>query len=179
MKNSFTLLLLVLALFSGTAEARAQTAPRHEIALSYGLGSSSMVVGVTASVFAAIFGKSTDLQFIGPVSGEYFYHVSDLVGVGGIACYAFFRDQSPEEGSINPISCYTLLPAVKFDWLRHERFGMYSKLGAGASWFSSDQFTFNLQASLVGAEFGDRVRGFLELGLGEQGFVLGGIRYRF
>ena len=35
------------------------------------------------------------------------------------------------------------------------------------------------QASLIGAEFGKQFRGFAELGVGEQGFLLAGIRYKF
>jgi hypothetical protein len=28
-------------------------------------------------------------------------------------------------------------------------------------------------------EFGSQIRGFAELGVGEQGFLLGGVRYKF
>lgn len=35
------------------------------------------------------------------------------------------------------------------------------------------------QASLVGAEFGNAFRGFLELGCGEQGILVAGLRYKF
>jgi len=38
---------------------------------------------------------------------------------------------------------------------------------------------FMFQASLIGAEFGKQFRGFAELGVGEQGFLLAGIRYKF
>lgn len=38
----------------------------------------------------------------------------------------------------------------------------------------------NFQISLVGAEVGSRQwRGFAEMGFGEQGILMGGLRYRF
>jgi len=64
---------------------------------------------------------------------------------------------------------------------------MYSKAAVGLtvktqSASGSDDKTkavFNWQASAVGMEFGGAFRGFLELGMGEQGIVLVGLRYRF
>ena len=35
------------------------------------------------------------------------------------------------------------------------------------------------QASLVGVEFGGKLRGFVEAGVGEQGIVLAGLKYKF
>jgi hypothetical protein len=86
------------------------------------------------------------------------------------------------------------MPSVKFNWLRKDHFGMYSKLAAGVSLcnFKSEnenknsesetenQVKFNWQASLIGIEAGgSRLRAFAELGFGEQGIGLLGIRYKF
>ena len=181
---------LILAL-SLCANAGAQNSCTHEFAFSYGLGSTSGFVAVTASVFAAIFAATVVYTFIGPVAGEYFYHVSDLVGVGAVASFAAFRDKGkPGEA---PMTCVALLPGVKLDWLRREHFGMYSKLCAGAAYLTNQgtdpqteedagargSLFFNFQASLLGAEFGGSVRGFAEAGVGEQGFVIAGVRFRF
>jgi hypothetical protein len=38
---------------------------------------------------------------------------------------------------------------------------------------------FNWQLSLLGLEFGSSIRAFAEVGMGEQGIVLGGVRVRF
>ena len=38
---------------------------------------------------------------------------------------------------------------------------------------------FMFQLSLIGAEFGRQLRGFAELGVGDQGFAQAGIRYKF
>ena len=90
------------------------------------------------------------------------------------------------------------MPAVKFNWLRKANWGMYSKVAIGASLANSSKedynengkltgqkentndVFFNFHASLLGVEAGNQhVRGFAELGLGEQGIILGGVRYRF
>ncbi len=191
MSKFFSRLGALIVALSLCANAGAQSSCTHEFAFSYGLGSTSGFVAVSASVIAAIFGATIDYSFIGPVAGEYFYHVSDLVGVGAVASVAAFKDKaSPAE---TPMSCIALLPGVKLDWLRREHFGMYSKLCVGAAYLtnpgaksdaedgkaSAGTLFFNFQASLLGAEFGGGVRGFVEAGAGEQGFVGGGVRFRF
>ncbi len=191
MSKFFSRLGALIVALSLCANAGAQSSCTHEFAFSYGLGSTSGFVAVSASVIAAIFGATIDYSFIGPVAGEYFCHVSDLVGVGAVASVAAFKDKaSPAEPAM---TCVALLPGVKLDWLRREHFGMYSKLCAGAAYLTNPgakndtedgkaqagTLFFNFQASLLGAEFGGGVRGFVEAGVGEQGFVVGGVRFRF
>ena len=38
---------------------------------------------------------------------------------------------------------------------------------------------FMFQLSFVGVEFGSKLRGFAEAGIGDQGFIQAGIRYKF
>ena len=79
-------------------------------------------------------------------------------------------------------------------WLQKKNFGLYSKLGLGATLrsekieFTSDskkgetnsQVHVNWQVSLLGVEAGaENIRGFIELGTGEQGIALIGARYKF
>jgi len=88
----------------------------------------------------------------------------------------------------------TLMPAVKLDWLRQKNFGMYSKLAIGATLrsekidyetaghddYSNTEMHVNWQVSLLGLEVGGRnLRGFLEVGTGEQGIFDIGLRYKF
>ena len=89
---------------------------------------------------------------------------------------------------------FTLMPAVKFDWLRKSHFGMYSKLAVGAT-LRSEEYTskndskrdytdstvhLNWQVTAIGIEAGSTtVRGFAELGTGEQGVILAGVRCKF
>lgn len=174
--------------------------PKNEFALGYGAISNSNVLDVFTDVVSAIFGaRFNNKKFLGPFSAEYFYHVSPLVGVGGITVFNHHAQdvmQNEQVTGKRTSNCFTILPAVKFNWLRKHKWGMYSKVGLGYTRAeykttgkdsegtytkdsSGDNF-FNFQASLVGIEAGNRnVRGFAELGFGEQGLIHGGIRFRF
>lgn len=182
--------------------AQAQEETRHEIAVTYGAVPSSLWFDVFANVIPSIFGEKHDnTQYIGPIGMEYFYHTSPLVGVGAVAVFSTnnedtYRNETLSKHKLR--SYYTLMPAVKFNWLRKNNWGMYSKLALGASLghFSSQGYNengkltgekttsnevfFNFQASVIGIEAGNsHVRGFVELGPGEQGVALVGIRCKF
>ncbi len=94
---------------------------------------------------------------------------------------------------------YTIMPTVKIDWLRKKNVGLYSKIGAGMTLihetqkddeksgmkgektdYSKNSVMFNFQVSAIGVEVGSpKFRGFAELGYGEQGIALIGLRYKF
>ena len=93
---------------------------------------------------------------------------------------------------------FSFMPSVKLNWLRKHNWGLYSKVAAGATYirFAQDDYDdngkktnekrtvndlmFNFQASLIGIEAGGQnVRGFIELGVGEQGVALAGVRCKF
>lgn len=174
--------------------------PKNELAVGYGAVSSSNVLDVFVDVVSAMFGaRYQNDKFLGPFSAEYFYHVSPLVGVGGIGVYNHHSQdvlQSDEVTGERTSDYITIMPAVKFNWLRKRKWGMYSKVGLGYTRAefkttgkdSSGNYTkdssgdnfFNFQVSLVGIEAGNRsMRGFAELGFGEQGLIHGGLRFRF
>ena len=171
---------------------------KHEVAISYGIDSNSQIIDVFEEIGGAMFGgKLENEKFFGPISAEYFYHVKNWLGVGAILAYGQ-NTQDVMSGSDkigeSKNSYYTLMPAVKFDWLRKKNFGMYSKLAVGATLrsekydssnnsnndYSDSEVHVNWQASLLGIEAGSpTVRGFAELGTGEQGIVLAGVRVKF
>ena len=82
---------------------------------------------------------------------------------------------------------FTLMPAVKCNWINKNNFALYSKLGLGATYMSykatgsdnDSKVYFMCQVSAIGVEFGSKLRGFFEAGGGEQGIILGGIKYKF
>ena len=128
---------------------------KHEVAVSYGIDSNSIVA----------FGQSTQ----DVMSGNYKIGESKN-------------------------TYYTLMPAVKFDWLRKKHFGMYSKAAVGATLrnekynsdvsssrdYNDSEVHVNWQASFLGIEVGSpTLRGFVELGTGEQGIILAGVRCKF
>lgn len=148
-----------------------------------------------------------DESYIPNLSAEYYYHVSKLVGLGGFVAfngmdrdmYANFTNNATGATSKEKIGKasrrnLSIVPTAKFDWLRKKNFGMYSKLAFGTTMrnekadyespekegYSETTFEVNWQISLLGLEAGsERLRGFLELGTGEQGIGLIGLRYKF
>ena len=90
------------------------------------------------------------------------------------------------------------MPSVKFNWLRKNHWGLYSKLAAGVTYAyfnekyydelgkniddkaTANDIVFNFQATAIGVEAGgSHVRAFTELGIGEQGIALAGVRFKF
>ena len=176
---------------------------KHEISIAYGGGSTSQILDAWTKVGTSLgsFGTATfdNEKLFGPISAEYFYRINNVIGVGAIGAFMRSNEEARVSGHEygDKTSTYiTVMPAVKFNWLRKHKWGMYSKVGLGYTRAeykttgkdsegtytkdsSGDNF-FNFQASLVGIEAGNRnVRGFAELGFGEQGLIHGGIRFRF
>lgn len=169
---------------------------RHEAAVSYGVCPSSVWVHIFADIIDALTGSEyDDSQFIGPISAEYFYHPKTWVGLGGIFSFNTRHNDRLKNGTKvgeRDRTYFTVMPAVKFDYLRTKNFGMYVKIGAGYTFGSDTEKCdgkednkdthgfFNFQLSLLGLEAGSQhLRGFAELGVGEQGMLLAGLRYKF
>ena len=173
---------------------------KHEVGISYGALSNTTwlsiadAMGTTLTMGAL---RYDDGNFTGPIAVEYFYHLNPVVGVGAIGAFAhetkdiLFSNEKYGEAKNTFI---TVLPAVKFNWLRKKNFGMYSKLAAGLTFASKKEdyskgsvdnrsetkVGFNFQVSALGIEAGsENIRGFVELGVGEQGVALAGIRVKF
>ena len=171
---------------------------KHEVAITLGIYSNSQIIDAFENIGGALVGaKFENESFTGPISAEYFYHVKNWLGVGGIFAYGQNKQDvyllGDKDGEIKN-TYLTLMPAAKFDWLRKKHFGMYSKLAVGATLrnekydsdkassrdYSDSEVHVNWQASLLGIEAGGpTIRGFLELGTGEQGIILAGVRYKF
>lgn len=174
---------------------------RHEIGVTYGAVPNSVWVDIYTDVIAAMFGEShQNNKFFGPIGLEYYYHTSPLIGVGAVAVFTTNNEDAfhnEEQTAHHTKTYFTVMPSVKFNWLRKNGWGLYSKLAAGVTYthFRFDDYEngkktdeettakdllFNFQASLIGVEVGNqRVRGFAELGVGEQGIALAGVRFKF
>ncbi|MBO5539926.1 MAG: hypothetical protein J5980_03155 [Muribaculaceae bacterium] len=177
MKKFF--LFSVLALVA-ILNINAQDGWKHEIGITYGFGAftdlnSSYLDGM-------LFGKQTN--YIGAFGAEYFYRPKSAFGVGLVATFGTCKWNNDLEKSRSKY--FSVMPAVKYNWLNRERFSMYSKAAVGLLiGRDSDGLThkteaaFIWQASAVGAEYGTAFRGFLELGYGEQGILVAGLKYKF
>ncbi len=192
--------ILFALLFFGAVSLQAQDEFKHEVSFGGGYFASSEVLDfcTEASSVAGTFGsvEYDNKSFTPPISLEYFYHLSPLVGVGGIAVYTHGK-----RDIVDRVDAYvgklttdyiTVMPAAKFNWLRKMNWGLYSKVGAGVSFrkeksrvmgegsHTENDVIFNFQATLIGVEAGSSdYRGFIELGLGEQGIINAGVRLRF
>lgn len=196
------ILLLAVAAMMATVNANAwDDNVKQEVGISYGVWSNSDIINAYETIGTNIFGASTgDEHFVGPIGLEYFYHLNSWFSVGGIGVYGQMHQdlfltgkKNGKDGEIKNLYL-TLMPAMKFDWVRKSHFGVYSKLGIGATlrnekvdYDASDKDDYNdtevhvnWQVSLLGLEAGgNRLRGFLEIGTGEQGIFDIGLRYKF
>ena len=173
---------------------------KHEVGISYGVLSNTTWLSIgdamgTTVTFGAV--RYDDGNFTGPIAVEYFYHLSPVIGLGAIGAYTretkdifIINDKYGEAKN----TFFTVMPAAKFNWLRKKNFGMYSKVGAGLTFASKkedyskgsvenqseNKVGFNFQVSALGIEAGSETfRGFVELGVGEQGVALAGVRVKF
>ena len=186
--------VMAVAAMMATLSVNAQDF-KHEVGVFYGFESASNVFSLVTSAISAAAGDQS--SFWGPVGVEYYYNVSPVVGLGAVAAYAGCKaeDEKTHKEDLTE-SFITVMPSVKFNWLRKKHFGMYSALSAGAMFASvkcndnakaadpnaKDETVtvFMFQATALGAEFGgEQFRGFVEAGVGEKGVLCAGLRYKF
>ena len=199
MKKFFATLAIACACCVSMPVQAQEYETRHEIGVSVGFLSNSDWISVFEDVVTAIVtagnAKFDNEKSVGPISAEYFYYVSPLIGVGAIASFSTKKSDmvvGSDKVGVYKTNYFTVLPAVKFDWYRSKYFGAYSKLGVGASLRhdvcdennhekeTDNGVLFNWQASLIGIEAGSpNFRGILEAGCGEQGVLVAGLRCRF
>ena len=187
--------VMVVAAMMAIVSVQAQDELKNELGVFYGFGSASNIFSIITSSISAAVGDQG--SFWGPVGVEYYYHVSPVVGVGAVASYASCKaeDEKTRQDDLTE-SFITVMPSVKFNWLRTKGFGMYSSLSAGVMFVSikcndnakaSDPnakdeslTSFMFQATALGAEFGgEQFRGFVEAGVGEKGLICAGLRCKF
>lgn len=181
----------------GVQTAMAQDEFKHEVAISYGALSNSQILDVFEEAITAPFQGNTTLKddkFFGPISAEYFYHLKPWIGIGGIFVYGqkkgyLYSDSDNKKIGEDKNTYLTVMPAAKFDWFRRANVGLYSKLGVGVTLrhdvsedidYDESNMHVNWQLTAIGVEVGSKqIRAFAELGTGEQGIFLGGIRCKF
>ncbi|MBQ6193329.1 MAG: hypothetical protein IJK43_02705 [Prevotella sp.] len=181
----------------GVQTAMAQDEFKHEVAISYGALSNSQILDVFEEAIMAPFQGGTTLKddkFFGPISAEYFYHLQPWIGIGGILVYGqkkgdLYSDSDNKKIGEDKNTYLTVMPAAKFDWFRRANVGLYSKVGVGVTLrhdvsedidYDESNLHVNWQLTAIGVEVGSKqIRAFAELGTGEQGIFLGGIRCKF
>lgn len=181
----------------GVQTVMAQDEFKHEVAISYGALSNSQIIDIFEEAITAPFQGNTTLKddkFFGPISAEYFYHLEPWIGIGGILVYGqkkgdLYSDSDNKKIGEDKNTYLTVMPAAKFDWFRRANVGLYSKVGVGVTLrhevieeinYDESKMHVNWQLTAIGVEVGSKqIRAFAELGAGEQGIFLGGIRCKF
>ena len=170
---------------------------KHEVAIAFGVASNTQLFDAFEEAFSG-YSYDND-RYMEPISAEYIYHVNKMLGLGAIFTFGNHKQDvynlwsSKKRVGKSTNSYYTLMPAAKFNFLRKKNFGLYSKAGLGVTYQTrniefddgSDDDNekvvhLNWQLTLIGIEAGSPyLRAFAELGIGEQGVVCAGLRYKF
>lgn len=158
---------------------------KNEIRVSYGALTFNQGVNLFVEIITLSFAQM-DINLTGSVNIEYLRYLQRWASVGVSASYEYGREGKNEE--VKSRHHYiTLMPTTKLFWFNRAHFGMYSRLGVGATYAyghidgeDNSHWRPAFQLSGVCLEAGgDSVRGYLELGWGTQGFVQLGISTRF
>ena len=175
------LIPLIISLLLCT-QAFGQTQRNNEISVSYGLLSNSRLYSMLSTILGPILDPGYKETVFGALSVEYFRDLGELVSVGGT--FSYFNLSTVEHEKPNTFNNFSLFPAVKLNWYRRAWFGSYTKIAAGITYrdyfVEKDRVYFNFQVSLLGLEAGPEfLRAYTEIGAGEHGVVVAGLRYRF
>ena len=224
MKKIFaTIIMVAMVATNVNAQSKKYYNTRHEIGITIGSGANSEIIsgladatsiGISAAVTTIITGGNAtgyynygDAQYIPTITAEYYYHINDVIGLGGFVGFnGLNRDMYVNWHNNNTGTHHkektgeatrrnlSIIPGAKFDWLRKKNFGMYSKVGLGVTLmyehqkddveggtdYSHTTVIPNFNCSLLGIEAGsENLRGFVEMGVGEQGILLAGVKYKF
>ena len=196
-----TLLVAALAFMAAT-DLRAQCEDlRNEVSLSYGVGSTSQFGDGLGEGLSKIFSDTEydDGFVLGPISVEYFRHLNNTkLALGGLVSYSKWNsDILKKKGEHEKVgerkrNYFAVMPAIKWYWINKNSLGLYSKGAVGVALLNSKEKDIltntsehetspylMFQLSFIGLEFGKQFRGFVEAGIGEQGFLQAGLRYKF
>lgn len=210
--KKFLVALLAAVVMGSSTRVLAQTEtlsesgmfqPQHEVGVSIGAAPTSVWATISKAIVETVLVTSwgdvkyDNTSWFGSLSGEYFYCVLPKLSLGGVVCFSQDNDDMIRKSDDSKVGdrttrFFTIMPALKWNYLQRKHYGMYMKLAAGYTFESvkedcsnglsdkSNSGFFNMQVSLLGIEAGgQRLRGYTELGFGEQGLLLAGLRYRF
>lgn len=132
---------------------------------------------------------------------HYWNQVSNRIYVGGGLSYLGTTREKTYQNTSNPSDQFMVKNSYKFiliqgqfrfDYLQRERFRLYGKAGVGLmsifynreenrdhNHSQSTAFGPTFDINPIGLEFGENIGGYLEVGVGVQGFIQGGMFFKF
>ncbi len=199
MKRLFTVLLTLIILPWTASAQQEDRPPTGELSVSYGVLGMQQILDFYSDIFLDIMGgvittNSTD--GLGPVTLAYSHRMSDVVSLGVEANVVQLTKECDVNlsGTTYPFTVknmyYSLMPRLDLTWLRSGVFTLSTSISAGVLYLSQksdpskikDQSIAEVtdmymafQVSPLRVRVGGRVGGFLEIGLGHRGMVLGGV----
>ena len=173
--------IIIIALMLSCADMVAQDENsgrfyRHEIAVGTGyLSFATIAYSHYWGVWNWDEGLEASHPIPIPVSVHYFYHLNKNWALGATAHYEQYGRREFYFG---------FMPQAKWSWLHRKNVSLYSRVAAGAmyTYYINDdnRFVPDFQFSPFGIEVGRmHWRGFIDIGVGTQDFVQGGVIYRF
>lgn len=169
---------------------------------------STLITGIATLGYETSHMTYKNETYIVPIAVSYYRHLNKTIALGGYVAYNSLKRDAyarkilsaggSEEEKIGTArnTNLSLMPSAKFHWVRTKNFGFYSKLGVGVLFsmekqeadsrfkdrknYTQTDVIFDFDITPIGLDFGSTVfRGFLELGMGEQGIGVLGLRYKF
>ena len=171
---------------------------RNEVSITYGQATlpqfAYVMGGVLGVAFTAGHFTFENTHFVGSVGMEFIHYSNNWFGYGLAGMFDYMTADAynvASDGTKTPngkfkLGYVSVMPVLKFAWLRRPHVGMYSKLGVGGGLEVSNgdaadkSFSWSGQITPVGIDFGGHAfRGFVEAGFGMQGLVNAGVRWLF
>lgn len=183
MKKLATLAAILLA----ALPAAAQRMHRQELSVSYGWASAASWIDKYSDLLSdTVSGSDGDVSGWGGVTVGYNFYLTGGISVGAAVVYASNERKFRDTGAKIDNRYWSILPNVKWNWMRLKVLSFYSRVGAGVTFTHAEgigrkesrtQFTFQL--SPVGIEVGGRLAAYAEAGVGISGSLIVGAKYRF
>ncbi len=189
----FTAVLLLSVLLVATSSVCAQERS-HEFSASAGVATVPDIIEAFMEVAPLIVTVGLireDTKSATPaLSLHYRYHSSRLLSVGGTFDYQKFeRDLYflDDKLSTSDINYYTFMGRVDLTYLRTRFVRLYLGASVGISHMKesgedvedTSHTLFAFQLNALGLRLGDQVAAYMELGLGFNGIIAGGLAFEF
>lgn len=171
---------------------------RNEVSITYGQATlpqfAYVMGGVLGVAFTAGHFTFENSIFTGGVGMEFIHYSNNWFGYGLAGTFDYMTSDAYSvdgDGNKTPNGKFnfgyvSVMPVLKFAWLRKPRVGLYSKIGIGAGLALDNgdsvekNISFSGQITPIGFDFGgESFRGFVEAGVGMQGLVNCGVRWLF
>jgi|GEM_PF-3676761 len=133
-----------------------------------------------------------DAKYSASINTNYFHYINKTVAVGAILCYQTSRNSDTSfythkfDRNFRD-KYYSIVPAVKVNFVTKETWRIYCKGGIGATYDHRTCTDDNTHSNLVrlttqcsfGFEYGKAICAFTEFGAGTEGLAEVGLRMRF